>query len=72
MTMKNQRTNPIAATVLPLQGKQLPSDWKRNAPSIGAAADADYQHRIENAWRQPMSTKPSDIINTMRDARLAP
>jgi hypothetical protein len=69
--MKPQRTNPIATTVLPLQGKQLPVDWKRNAPSIGAMADADYQHRIENAWRQPMSTKPNDVINAMRDARLS-
>jgi hypothetical protein len=70
MTMK-PRTNPIAATVLPLQGQQLPSDWKRNAPSIGAMADAAYQEKIENAWRQPMSTKPT-VDNIMRDARLAP
>jgi hypothetical protein len=67
---RTSRINSIAAIVQPLQGQQMPADWMRTAREVGAKADADYQDRIQNAWRQPMSTKPV-VDNIMRDSRLS-
>ena len=38
----------------PPAGRQLPSNWATVAQANAAQADADYQHRLENAWRQPL------------------
>lgn len=32
-------------------GKALPNNWQSLAKSNAAQANADYQHRLENAWR---------------------
>ena len=38
-------------TSQPPAGRQLPGNWASLAKSNAAQADADYQHRISNAWR---------------------
>jgi hypothetical protein len=50
------------------QGKQLPSNWKSQAPAMARAAEADYLARMENAWRSPLNGSREGI--TARDARL--
>ena len=35
----------------PMAGRQLPSNWAAVASANAIQADADYQHRIQNAWR---------------------
>jgi hypothetical protein len=35
----------------PPAGRQLPGNWRAIASTNAAQADADYQHRISNAWR---------------------
>jgi hypothetical protein len=50
------------------QGKQLPSNWKAQAPATARAAEADYLQRIENAWRSSSGGSREGI--TARDARL--
>ena len=50
------------------QGRQLPSNWKAEAPSNARAAEADYLARMEAAWRGPLSGSREGI--TARDARL--
>jgi hypothetical protein len=32
-------------------GRALPNNWQSLAKSNAAQANADYQHRLENAWR---------------------
>ena len=32
-------------------GKALPNNWQSLTKSNAAQANADYQHRLENAWR---------------------
>ena len=34
-----------------MAGRQLPSNWAAVASANAIQADADYQHRIQNAWR---------------------
>ena len=53
----------------PPAGRQMPANWQRDAASIGAAADANYLRRLENAWRH--TDKPTSGI-LARDARLSP
>ena len=67
-----KKTNPIACRIEALQGQRLPPGWEQRAHEVGKAADAAYRQKIENAWRQPMSTRPADDANIMRNARLAP
>lgn len=54
-------------SVVPIQGRQMPKDWERNAKARGASADAAYQARLENAWKGSAS---GDDANLMRRARL--
>jgi hypothetical protein len=68
MIMKRLQNRNIVPQALP--GRQLAPDWQRNAKAIGAKADEDYRSKIENAWREPMSTKPV-VDNIMRDSRLS-
>jgi hypothetical protein len=67
-----KRLSNVNISPQPLPGRQLDPNWQRNAQAIGAKADEDYRNKIENAWRQPMNTKPADDANIMRNARLAP
>lgn len=60
-------TNPNFS-IAPPAGRALPRDWMRNAKATGAAADAAYKARIENAWKQGHA---NDDPNTMRAARLS-
>ena len=50
------------------QGKQLPSNWRAQAPATARAAEADYLARMEAAWRGPLNGSREGI--TARDARL--
>jgi hypothetical protein len=50
------------------QGKQLPSNWRAQAPATARAAEADYLARMETAWRGPLNGSREGI--TARDARL--
>lgn len=55
-------------SVHPHQGKQLPPNWKAQAPATARAAEADYLARMEAAWRGPLNGSREGI--TARDARL--
>jgi hypothetical protein len=59
----------INATVLPIQGRQLPADWaKKAAQNQGGNFD---RRDLENMWRQPLKANmPSD--SPMHSARLKP
>jgi hypothetical protein len=50
------------------QGRQLPTDWKAQAPVKARAAEADYLARMEAAWRGPLKGSREGI--TARDVRL--
>ena len=60
-------TNPNFS-VHPPAGRQLPREWMREAKANGAAADAAYKARIENAWKQGHANNDP---NSMRAARLS-
>jgi len=55
-------------TVNPQAGRQLPTNWRANAPSRARAAEEDYRNRMENAWRSPLNGSREGI--TARAARL--
>lgn len=55
-------------TVHAHQGRQLPSNWKAQAPVNARAAEADYLARMEAAWRGPLEGSREGI--TARNARL--
>ena len=59
--MKNITVNAQA-------GRQLPDDWKAQAPAKARAAEADYLARMENAWRGPLNGSREGL--TARAARL--
>jgi hypothetical protein len=66
MTIK--RPNPLHAAVQPLQGRQLPPDWKAATSDHGGLFD---RRPLEDLWKLPMNTKvPVDSIT--RNARLQP
>jgi len=66
-----KRTNPIAARVLPLAGRQLPPDWQQQAAQNRSQA---YDQRdLENLWRTPQwSAKQHEAKNIGQAARLTP
>ena len=69
--MNNNRKNPIAAVVLPLQGRQMPSDWKLQTNDFGGNFD---RRDLENMWRTPnWNSKPSadNVDNIIRASRLS-
>lgn len=50
-------------------GQQLPKDWRHMAPLRSQQATDDYLHRLQNAWRQPLTrTNDSELMG----ARLRP
>lgn len=61
--------NPIAARVMPHQGRTLPVDFNEKSQNHGG----NYDRRdLENMWRTPnWSAKPSTDPNIIRDARLS-
>jgi hypothetical protein len=62
------KKSTINATVLPMQGRQLPADWARKAQNQGGNFD---QRDLENMWRQPLKANtPND--SPMHSARLKP
>jgi hypothetical protein len=44
-------------SVDPLAGRRLPNNWAAIASANAVQADADYQHRISNAWRGPLTSQ---------------
>jgi hypothetical protein len=66
-----KRLNNVNITPQAIAGQRLPLGWEQRAHETGKNADAAYRHKIENAWRQPMSTRPADDANIMRSARLS-
>jgi hypothetical protein len=67
-----KRLNNVNITPQAIAGQRLPPGWEQSAHETGKNADAAYLAKIQNAWRQPMSTRPADDANIMRNARLAP
>lgn len=57
-------------SVQPQAGRQMPADWARNAPQRKAQAEADYLHRLENAWRNTGSSNPLTDARLTRDSRV--
>ena len=69
--MNNNKKNPIAAVVLPLQGRQMPSDWKIKTNEFGGNFD---RRDLENMWRTPIwSSKlnSDNVDNLTRNSRLS-
>lgn len=65
--MKNNQ-NPLHAQVVPMQGQKLPGDWQQKASARAALAQADYEYRLQNAWKR--GSQGADP-NLMRAARLS-
>ena len=69
--MKSPKKNPIAATVQPLQGKQMEQNWQKQAQDFGGNFD---RRDLENMWRNPQwSSKLSsdNVDNVIRNSRLS-
>lgn len=45
--------NPLHAQALPLQGRQLPPGWEKQAEVNRRLFDEELRHKIENQWRNP-------------------
>lgn len=45
--------NPLHIQALPLQGRQLPPGWEKQAEVNRRLFDEELRHKIENAWRTP-------------------
>ena len=56
----------IAISVPPVAGRQLPADWRQQAPEAARQADQAYLDRLQNAWRSSSQQSPPP----MRAARL--
>ncbi|MCP9795939.1 hypothetical protein [Synechococcus lacustris] len=69
--MKSPKKNPIAAVVLPLQGRQMEPDWQQKTKDFGGNFD---RRDLENMWRNPQwSSKLSadNVDNIIRNGRLS-
>jgi hypothetical protein len=69
--MKTPKKNPIAAVVQPLQGKQMPADWKIETNDFGGTFD---RRDLENMWRNPQwnsKFSAENVGNVVRGARLS-
>ena len=69
--MKNNQKNPIAAVVLPLQGRQMEPDWKLQTNDFGGNFD---RRNLSEMWCNPeWSSKFNDgVENLTQNARLKP
>jgi len=43
-------------SVQPGAGRQLPRDWLAQAVNNRASFDEELRHKLENKWRQPLTT----------------
>jgi hypothetical protein len=69
--MKTPKKNPIAATVLPLQGKQMEPNWQKQTQDFGGNFD---RRDLEKLWLNPQwSSKLSadNVDNVIRNSRLS-
>lgn len=61
-------------SVQPGAGRQLPRDWQAKAANNRASFDDHLRQKLENQWRQPLTTtNDSTIINarlSRSDSRL--
>ena len=69
MDKLNDNIGQARFQAFPPAGRQMPANWQRDAASIGAAADANYLQRLENAWK-PVDRPSTGIL--AKDARLSP
>lgn len=46
--------NPLHTQTLPLQGRQLPPGWEREAELNRRLFDEELRQKIENQWRNPV------------------
>jgi hypothetical protein len=69
--MKNNRKNPIAAVVQPLQGRQMMPDWQQQTKDFGGNFD---RRDLSAMWRSPQwSSKFNNNVESLtKDARLEP
>jgi len=69
--IKRTKKNPIAATVQPLQGKQMAPDWQQQTQDFGGNFD---RRDLEKLWLNPhWSSKLSadNVDNIIRNSRLS-
>ena len=69
--MKTPKKNPIAISVLPLAGWQMPPEWKKSTQNFGGNFD---RRDLEKLWLNPQwsSKLNSDNINNLtRNSRLS-
>lgn len=45
--------NPLHTQTLPLQGRQLPPGWEKQAEVNRRMFDEELRQKIENQWRNP-------------------
>jgi len=50
----------------PPAGRPLPSNWAAMAPLRGQQANQDYMHKLENAWRGPLTSQNSSMAHGAR------
>lgn len=65
-------TNPINATVQPIAGRQLPSDWQQKATLRAKIADVHYQYMLENKWRLPADAVDPNVARAARLSNPSP
>jgi len=53
-------------TAQPPAGRPLPSNWAALAPLRGQQANQDYLHKLENAWRGPLTSQNSSMAHGAR------
>ena len=53
-------------TAQPPAGRPLPSNWQAMAPLRGQQANQDYLHKLENAWRGPLTSQNSSMAHGAR------
>jgi len=64
------KKNPIAITIQPLAGQQLPKDWQRQAQATNTAYD---QRNLSEMWKTPQwsgKLSADSVENITRDGRL--
>lgn len=67
MKKTNRPANPLHIQTLPLQGEQLPSNWREQAINAGGTYD---RRDLKNMWKEAKMTKTNDS-NITQQARLS-
>jgi hypothetical protein len=52
------------------QGRQLPPNWRNDAPARAKAAEEEYMRRLQNAWLAPKAATMVEV-RPIRSCRLA-